>query len=80
MTDRLNLTKPHIELGNQKKGQADYVWQDGQIFAWSGSNIRYEPAWWLNAKGEPIGKSPLASNVNALRPFDPAWLEKVPVL
>lgn len=78
MSDRLNLEKPYIELGNQPKGQADYVWQDGQIFAWSESNIRYEVAWWLAPNGTLISNErPLLFNIAKDRPFDPAWLSNV---
>ena len=42
-----NLTKPYREMGSQPKGNADFLEQDGLVFGWSESNLRYELAWWL---------------------------------
>lgn len=79
MADRLNLRKPYVELDGPK-GQADYVWQDGQIFSWSESNVQYEPAWWLKPDGTLIDRQPpIVLSIDKTRPFDPAWLEKVKV-
>lgn len=41
----LDLARPHVLIGRER--DPDWVEQDGQLFAWSESNLRFEPAWWL---------------------------------
>lgn len=69
-------------------GNSDYAFQEGQIFNWSESNIRYETAWWLNADGTPVKVDPDSlnafqrqqhiDNIMRDRPFDPAWMKDIP--
>lgn len=60
----------------------DWAWQDGTIFGWSESNIRYEEAWWLNSDGilkdlggggDSLGDK-IVRDIARARPFDPSWL------
>ena len=53
---------------------ADYCRQDGKIFSWSESNIRYEHAWWLTDDGWPINDSEHVCNIMRDRPFNREWL------
>lgn len=66
-------------LGPGRPGDTDWARQDGVIFGWSESNMRYESAWWLNSDGTPaVGHTMNAQNhIDALmkqRPFDREWL------
>lgn len=50
--DILDLRRPFTELDEGSDPDiagADFIEQDGKIYAWSDSNIRYELAWWLYA-------------------------------
>jgi hypothetical protein len=62
----LDTKRPFKELGNQPKGQADFIEQDGIIFGWSESNCAYERAWWLDKDCPP---SPLRDNLRKTRPL-----------
>ncbi len=47
----LDLKRPHRDLDKGTGGQVggpDFVEQDGLVFGWSESNVRYEQAWWLD--------------------------------
>jgi hypothetical protein len=57
-----------------------YLWalQDGGIFGWSESNMRYELVWWLAKDGTPRTDYPNQQHIKNLcrdRPFDPEWLK-----
>ena len=70
-----------------ESGNSDYALQEGEIFCWSESNVRYETAWWLNRDGSPVRVDPDSMNAfqrqqhidNILldRPFDPLWLQGI---
>lgn len=47
---------------------ANYVKQDGKIYAWSSSNCNYEYAWYLYTD------TPLAKKIREERPIAEGWL------
>lgn len=53
-----NGNKPYEKLDGGAKG-ADFVRQDGVIYAWSESNCDYELAWWVypDANDNPLKQS-----------------------
>ena len=70
-----------------ESGNSDYALQEGEIFCWSESNIRYESVWWLNPDGTPyqvpkdeanaFQRQQHIDNILRDRPFDPLWLQGV---
>lgn len=78
MTRTVDFKRPHRKLGPDP--DPEYILQDGIIFNWSESNIRFEPAWWLTGDGDPILEDPShptyehVQNLLKQRPFDKAWL------
>ena len=60
-----DLNRPYEELGNQEKGKADFIRQDGTIYGWSESNCNYEKAWWLYTTND----SPLVRALKRERPL-----------
>lgn len=44
----------------------EFIEQDGVIFAWSESNVRYERAWWLS---ETAPDCPLTRRLRETRPL-----------
>ena len=73
ISDTVDFKRPHRNLG--PSSDPDYIEQDGVIYNWSESHIRYEYAWWLTSTGEPINDSEHVQNLLRDRPFDKAWLE-----
>lgn len=69
----LDPSRPYRPLGPDRKNP-DYMLQDGIIFGWSESNIRYESAWWLTPQGQPINDSDHVRNLLRDRPFKQEWL------
>lgn len=61
----LNTKKPFERMGG-KKIDADFIRQNGVVFAWSESNVRYERAWWLYPDA-PRGA--LTNNLRKNRPL-----------
>lgn len=61
-----DIKKPYDSLdkgsGTETKG-ADFVRQNGVIYAWSKSNVNYERAWWL------YEESPRALELRKQRPL-----------
>jgi hypothetical protein len=62
-TPRFDSRKPYKEYG--EKNNADFVEQNGILFYWSESNVRYEEAWWLYPD---IESSSLVENLRKTRP------------
>jgi hypothetical protein len=76
MTQVLDLKREHRMIGPADKEGQSWAIQDGKIFGWSESNVRFETAWWLNDDGtfrEP--QTPIMKNLCETRPFDPEWLK-----
>jgi hypothetical protein len=79
---QLDLNGSHkVWLGPKDEFGYVWAWQNGIIFAWSESNIRYESAWWLNSDGSPAigktqGQQQIIDKLNKERPFDPDWLKE----
>lgn len=82
----LDMSKPYCELGNQPRGNADFVFQEGVVFGWSESNMQYEEAWWLYASSTPLVEAlrvsrpfPGLDNIN-ITPDKPdsRWIEPKP--
>lgn len=76
----MEIDQPYDRLGPYRaSGEThghDYCRQNGHIYAWSDSNVRYELCWWLTPEGDPIaGRSEHVANLLRDRPFDKAWLK-----
>ena len=66
MTQTVDFKRPHEGIGGKPKDR-DFLRQDGIIFGWSESNMRYEPAWWL----DPARTDERAERMRAERPLPP---------
>jgi hypothetical protein len=71
MSNILNLNRPHRALGPFDDSGSLFVEQDGKLFCWSESNVRYERAWWLD---HDIVVTPLVIALRKERP-DPRELK-----
>lgn len=49
MSGTVDFTRPYEWKGGTDAGNADFILQDGVIYAWSESNMTYELAWWLES-------------------------------
>jgi hypothetical protein len=76
----LDLKREHRWLGPEDDEGYQWALQDGAIFGWSESNLRYELVWWLANDGTPRTDYPNQEHIKNLcrdRPFDPEWLKEV---
>jgi len=70
MSDVMKINEPYEELDkggilpSDGSSGADFCRQNGIIYCWSESNLRYECAWWLNPHLEI---TPLVANLRATR-------------
>lgn len=63
----LDLKRPHRDLDKGSDPDldgADFIEQDGIVYAWSESNGRYERAWWLD---DGVRESDLVKNIRKSR-------------
>jgi len=80
MSRVLDLKRECRWIGPKDERGHSWAIQDGIIFTWSESNVRFEECWWLKSDGTPIPPGPEGwseSHINALlrdRPFDPRWM------
>jgi hypothetical protein len=68
MREVLDVKRPYAELDEGSDPiipGADFVEQDGVIYAWSESNVRYERAWWLYPDAD--ASSPLVRHLRKTR-------------
>ena len=69
----LDLARPHTPLdegSDPRTAGADFIEQDGELFAWSESNVQYERAWWCYPG---VRRSALVRNLLRERPIPKNW-------
>ena len=60
----LDTSRPYRDLQPEKKGDSDWMEQDGLYYGWSESNVQYELAWWLYTEAD----TPLVQVLRRERP------------